>query len=159
MNCRIPASQAAAVVPSYAEVMERTRAGAAMMKYNRAHGFEPNEAKQLAEPDMSNIYFSNPEGCSQCFQGRSGRTVLVEIVDADSQVMTYLRNAEMDKAREYWLSPKPQGLGGTSMLWHGIEKVMAGMLSPLDTEFELGPLATEQEINEVRRVLGAKYES
>lgn len=158
-HCKISAADAAAVVPNFAEIMERTRAGAIMMKYNRANGFEPNDAKQLVEPDMSNIYFSNPEGCAQCFQGRSGRTVLVEIVDADSKVMSYLSKAEMDKAREYWLSPSPQGLGGISMLWHGIEKVLEGILSPLDTEFELGPLATDQEITEVQKVLGVRYGS
>lgn len=156
-NCKIPAKDAAAIVPNLNQVMERTRASIAMMKYHRSFGFEPNDRKQMEEPDMSNVFFSNPDGCDQCFQGRSGRTVLVEIVDADSQVMKYLSQAEMDKAREYWLSP--HGLNGVSMHWHGIEKVMEGVLSPLDTEFELGPLATDQEIIEVKKVLGAKYES
>ena len=158
-HCKIHWKEAAKIIPNYAEIMERTRAGAVMMKYHRAFGFEPNDRKQLDEPDLSNIYFSDVRGCDKCFEGRSGRTVLVEIVDADSQVMTYLRNAEMDKAREYWLTPQPEGLGGTSMLWHGIEKVLEGMLSPLDTEFELGPLATKHEITEVQKVLGVKYES
>lgn len=156
-HCKIPAKDAAKIVPNLNEVMERTRASIAMMKYHRSFGFEPNDRKQMDEPDMSNVFFSNPDGCDKCFQGRSGRTVLVEIVDADSQVMKYLSQAEMDKAREYWLSP--HGLNGVSMLWHGIEKVMEGVLSPLDTEFELGPLASEQEIKEVQKVLGAKYGS
>jgi type II secretory ATPase GspE/PulE/Tfp pilus assembly ATPase PilB-like protein len=156
-HCKIPAKDAAKVVPNYAEVMERTRAGYAMMRYNRQFGFEKNDNKTFEEVDMDNIFFSNTDGCEHCYQGRSGRTVLVEIVDADAHVMHLLSKAEMDKAREYWLSP--HGLNGVSMLWHGIEKVMAGMLSPIDTEFELGPLATPQEIAEVQKVLGVRYES
>jgi len=153
-NCRIPASEAQARYPEeHAGAMRRMRAGMAMMKYNRTFGFEPSEHKHIEEPDLSGVYFANLDGCEHCFQGRSGRTVMVEIVDADSQVMNYLRNAEMDKAREYWLSPF--GLNGVSMLWHGIEKVADGLLSPIDAEFELGPLATPQEVVETEKVIGA----
>ena len=153
-NCRIPASEAQSRYPEeHAGAMRRMRAGMAMMKYNRKFGFEPNDKKEIYEPDLSGVYFANLDGCEHCFQGRSGRTVMVEIVDADSQVMNYLRNAEMDKAREYWLSPF--GLNGVSMLWHGIEKVAEGLLSPIDAEFELGPLATPQEVAETEKVIGA----
>lgn len=155
LHCRIPARNAEKVVPNLTEVMARTRAAIATMQYQRRYGFEDKD-KKFEEPDLSQIFFSNPAGCDKCFEGRSGRTVVVEIVEADSKVMTLLRNSEMEKAREYWLAPKGVGgLGGISMLWHGTEKVMAGMLSPLDTEFELGPLATPQEIADVEKSLGA----
>jgi len=153
-HCKIPASEAAKSYPAeYTGAMERVRAGFAMMKYNRKFGFEPNEHKHLDEPDLSNVFFANLDGCEHCFQGRSGRTIVVEIVDADSKVMGFLSRAEMDQAREYWLSPF--GLNGVSMLWHGIEKVVEGLLSPLDAEFELGPLATPQEVNETAKFIGA----
>ena len=156
-HCKIPASDALKRDPLAAPAMARMRAGHALMRYHRAFGFEPNDHKHLEEPDLSNVFFANLDGCDKCFQGRSGRTVMVEIVDADAQVMTHLRNADMEKAREYWLSPF--GLNGISMLWHGIEKVYHGVLSPYDTEFELGPLASPQEINEVHKFIGAKHAS
>jgi hypothetical protein len=41
------------------------------------------------------------------------------------------------------------------MLWHGLEKVRRGEVSPNDGEFELGPFASERELAEVEQRLGA----
>jgi len=152
-HCKIHWKDAKTAVPNLDEVMARTRAAIAIMKYYRIYGFEARDHRPMEEPDLSNIFFSNPAGCEKCSGGRSGRTVLVEIVDADGHVMDLLSKNEMDAARQYWLSPG--GLNGISMQWHGIEKVQAGMLSPVDTEFELGPLASPKEITMVEGSLGA----
>lgn len=154
-HCKIPAAEAVKNDQTAVEYVTRVRAGSALMRYHRQYGFGPIDPKNMVEPDLSEVYFANLNGCEQCFQGRNGRTVMVEIVNADSQVMTYLRNGEMDKAREYWLSPN--GLGGISMQWHGIEKVETGLISPVDAEFEMGPLASPQEVVEAEKHIGAYH--
>jgi len=41
------------------------------------------------------------------------------------------------------------------MLWHALEKIRRGEVSPQDAEFEVGPLARERETLEVEQRLGA----
>ncbi len=152
-HCKIPAVDALARFPEVRDSLRRWRAGAVMMNYFRTHGFDDKTTRKvLHEVDVSNIFFANVDGCEHCYQGRSGRTVLVEIVDADAQVMTLLSQHKMEDAKEYWLSP--HGLAGISMLWHGVEKVAAGMLGPVDVEFELGPFSNAKELDEVENILG-----
>jgi len=152
-HCKVHWKDAKDLIPKWHEIMQRTRAGLAMMHYIRKHGFEFNAQMPLEEPDLSNIFFANPAGCDKCSGGRTGRTVVVEVVQADGTLMGLLQKNEMKAAQEYWLSP--HGLNGINMMWHGMEKVRDGMLAPIDIEFELGPLASPQEIEWTEQILGA----
>ena len=40
------------------------------------------------------------------------------------------------------------------MLWHGLEKVRRGEVSPDDAEFELGPFARLREVEDTEQRLG-----
>ena len=153
-DCRIPLAEAPAELgPSYKELARRVRAGLAIMDASRS---KANMGKpvmeRLSEPDMRLIYVANPEGCPKCYQGRQGRTVCAEVIETDTKLMELLQDNRMEEARNYWLAPS--GMYGLPMLWHGLEKVRRGEVSPLDAEFELGFFARDREIAEVEQRLG-----
>jgi len=101
---------------------------------------------------LSNVYLANPEGCTKCYKGRSGRTVCAEIIETDAKLMELLQDNRHEDAENYWLSPA--GLNGITMLWRGLEKVRAGEVSPDDAEFELGTFARDRELIEVEQKMG-----
>jgi type II secretory ATPase GspE/PulE/Tfp pilus assembly ATPase PilB-like protein len=154
-HCRIPIAEAPTELgPAYKELARRVRAGLALMDAMRSKtGLGKPPLERLSEPDMRHIYVANLEGCPQCYKGRHGRTVCAEVIETDSKLMELLVDNRMEEARAYWLSPS--GMNGVPMLWHGLEKVRRGDVSPLDGEFELGPFAREREVFEVEQRLGA----
>jgi general secretion pathway protein E len=153
-HCRIPLAEAPAELgPVYKDLARRVRAGLAIMDASRSKtGMGKSPIERVSEPDLRNIYVANPEGCPKCYKGRAGRTVCAEVIETDSKLMELLQDNRMEEARSYWLSPA--GMDGVTMLWHGLEKVRRGDVSPLDAEFELGPFAREREIVEVEQRLG-----
>jgi type II secretory ATPase GspE/PulE/Tfp pilus assembly ATPase PilB-like protein len=106
----------------------------------------------LVDPDLSQVYLANPDGCDKCYKGRQGRTVCAEIIETDAKLMELLQDNRAEEAENYWLSPA--GLDGVSMLWRGLEKVRIGEVSPDDGEFELGFFARDRELAEVEQRLG-----
>lgn len=153
-HCRISLRTAPEELgPIYHDVARRVRAGLAIMdasRQRRAPGTSIFD--YLEEPDLSDVYVVNPEGCSYCFGGRSGRTVCAEVIETDQKLMEMLAENHLDAAQEYWLSPND--LNGVTMLWHSLEKIRRGEVSPLDAEFEVGPLARDREILAVEEKLG-----
>lgn len=155
-HCRVPVADATKELgPQYIDLLRRVRAGLAIMdaRRNKAHAGKPH-MEHLTEPDLSNVYVANPNGCTHCYKGRSGRTICAEVIETDAHLMELLQDNRMEEAEQYWLSPV--GLNGITMLWHGLEKVRNGDVSPDDAEFELGPFAREREIMEVEQRLGLK---
>ena len=153
-HCRIPIKDAyTGFGPTIRDLGRRVRAGIAILD---AHRNKANVGKPimecLVEPDMSNVYLANPEGCPKCYKGRSGRTVAAEIIETDAKLMALLQDNREEEAESYWLSPS--GLNGITMLQRGLEKVRAGEVSPDDAEFELGTFAHEHELIEVEQKLG-----
>jgi type II secretory ATPase GspE/PulE/Tfp pilus assembly ATPase PilB-like protein len=154
-ECRIPADKVIDELgPIYIDLLKRVRAGLAVMDAYRKTGVEgAGVYEHLSEPDMSNVFFLNPEGCSHCYKGRVGRTVCAEVIESDQKIMTLLLNNKLEEARQYWLSPR--GLNGVTMLWHALEKIRRGEVAPQDAEFEVGPLARDRDVVEVEQRLGA----
>ena len=154
-HCRIPMADAPHELgPIYKDINRRVRAGLAIMDATRSRsGGNKQPIDRLSEPDLRNVYYANPDGCPKCFKGRSGRTICAEVIETDAKIMQLLLDNRMDEALNYWLSPF--GLNGITMLWHGLEKVRRGEVSPNDGEFELGPFASERELVEVEEKLGA----
>jgi type II secretory ATPase GspE/PulE/Tfp pilus assembly ATPase PilB-like protein len=153
-HCRIPMAEAPAELGlGFKDINRRVRAGLAIMDAMRskANAARPH-LERLSEPDLKNVFYANPEGCPHCYRGRSGRTICAEVIESDAKIMELLQDNRMEEARLYWLSPL--GLNGITMLWHGLEKVRRGEVSPNDAEFELGPFATDREIHEVEQRLG-----
>lgn len=153
-SCRIPLAKAAEELgPLYKELARRVRTGAALMaaRRNKANVNKP-VMDNLVEPDLRNVFVANPAGCAHCYRGRTGRTICAEVIETDAHLMSLLQDNRMEEAEQYWLSPT--GLNGVTMLWHGLEKVLHGGVSPDDGEFELGPFAREREVIDVENRLG-----
>lgn len=147
-HCKVPLIESMRQRPQLAALMIRLRAAVALMDAEmraRQDGVTIEDIK-LQEPDLSRVFVSSGTGCKNCLGGHSGRTVLAEVIETDSRLMTLLRDDKIDQARAYWLSHN--GLGGISMLWHALGKVVTGTVSPEDAEFELGPLARERDLRE-----------
>jgi type II secretory ATPase GspE/PulE/Tfp pilus assembly ATPase PilB-like protein len=151
-HCRIPLAEAPTELgPHYKELARRVRAGLAIMDSSRKGG-SVGVYDRLSEPDMRQVYVANPEGCSHCFRGRAGRTICAEVIETDQKIMELLQDNRMEEARDYWLSPT--GMNGVTMLWHSLEKIRRGEVSPDDAEFEVGIMASEKELIEVEQRLG-----
>ncbi len=154
-HCRMPLKQACEELgPITREIAQRVRVGASIMqaRRNKVNAGKPI-LECIAEPDLSNVYMANPDGCSKCYKGRAGRTVCAEIIETDAKLMELLLDNRNEEAENYWLSPV--GLNGINMLWRGLEKVCAGEVSPNDAEFELGIFASPREVYDVEQKLGA----
>jgi general secretion pathway protein E len=153
-HCKIPFNDAMRVRPQLAAMMIRLRAAVALMNAEMRARQDNIVAEdiRLEEPDLSQTFVSSGKGCDKCIGGHSGRTVLAEVVETDSRLMTLLRDDKMEQARAYWLSHT--GLGGLSMLWHALGKVVKGAVSPEDAEFELGPLARDRDLREFEDRMG-----
>lgn len=154
-DCRISISQAPSELgPVYKDLARRVRAGLAIMDARRSKAnMDVPAVERLSEPDLRSVYVANPEGCPKCYKGRVGRTICAEVIETDARLMELLQDNRMEEAENYWLSPA--GLSGLTMLWHGLEKVRRGEVSPNDAEFELGPFARDRELAEVEQRLGA----
>ncbi|HEU0117103.1 MAG TPA: ATPase, T2SS/T4P/T4SS family [Alphaproteobacteria bacterium] len=154
-ECRVPMADAPGELgPTYKDLARRVRAGLAIMDAMRSKsggGKPPME--RLSEPDLRNVFVANPDGCPKCYKGRTGRTICAEVIETDAKLMELLQDNRMEEAEAYWLSPN--GLNGITMLWHGLEKVRRGEVSPNDAEFELGSFARERDMLEVEQRLGA----
>jgi len=151
-SCRIPISQAVSELgPHYQDLIRRTRAGLAVMDSSRIGEVE-TVYDRLVEPDLSQVYVANPDGCPNCFKGRVGRTICAEVIETDQKLMEFLQENRLEDARHYWLSPS--GMNGVTMHWHSLEKIRRGEVSPEDAEFEVGVLAREREVFEVEQRLG-----
>lgn len=154
-HCRVPLHEAMRQRPQLAALMIRLRAAVALMDAEmmaRRDGVTADDIK-LNEPKIDDVYVASGTGCDKCIGGHSGRTVLAEVVETDSRLMALLRDDKIDQARAYWLSHN--GLGGLSMLWHALSKVVVGQVSPEDAEFELGPLARERDLREFEERMGS----
>ncbi|MFA5041635.1 MAG: ATPase, T2SS/T4P/T4SS family [Bdellovibrionales bacterium] len=153
-HCRIPIMEACTEFgPNMRELTRRLRIGCAITAASRnMANVGKNIMDCLIEPDMSSVYVANPEGCPKCYKGRAGRTVAAEIIETDAKLMSLLQDNRDEDAKDYWLSPA--GLNGITMLQRGMEKVLAGEVSPDDAEFELGFFARPREVLEGEEKLG-----
>ena len=108
------------------------------------------------------------KGCSSCFMGLSGRTVVAETIRPDARLLElYMDHSRID-AEKYWLSPLDKGgLGGAPVMHHAMVKVGAGIVDINEVQEEVDLLETYErelghliprlhhEIAALRRVTGA----
>jgi general secretion pathway protein E len=88
------------------------------------------------------------DGCDRCRKGVQGRTVCAEVIAPDAKLLGLLGAARDQEAFDYWLG---EG-GGYSMRDHALDKMAAGLLSPVDVEAYLGRLRAESKGAKRRRV-------
>lgn len=91
----------------------------------------------LVELDADSL-FVRGRGCSECFMGLTGRTVVAETIRPDTQLLELYMNNNRLKAQQYWLAPRDEGgLGGFPVLHHALAKVGAGIVDLNEVEEEV----------------------
>lgn len=91
------------------------------------------------EEDHSNVCIRNTSGCFSCnYQGISDRTVVAEFIEPDEIFMTFIRENQLEKARNYWLTK----LNGQTIEEKMIAKVLMGLVDPKDAEMNIGPFSS-----------------
>ncbi len=153
-HCRIPLKKAVADSPELDPLARRIRAALALLDAERDPKADElsDPLNRLREPDLSEVFFPNIEGCRHCFKGRVGRTIAAEVIETDMRLMALLSENRMEDARKYWLSP--HGLNGITMAGHALYKIRKGEVAPQDAEFELGPLISDRGLKDVESLLG-----
>jgi general secretion pathway protein E len=91
-------------------------------------------------------------GCSACRKGVRGRTVCAEVVAPEAELLDLLRERRDREAFDHWLGTG----GGYSIRDHAIDKMCAGLLSPVDVEAYLGRLRLESKAAKRGRVKPVK---
>jgi general secretion pathway protein E len=132
----------------------------------RANLVEQDLAERLVALTAQNpqdLYCRGP-GCSSCFMGLSGRTVVAETIRPDSRLLeTYMDHSRVE-AERYWIKPRSEGgLGGAPVLHHALVKTGAGIVDINEVQEEVDLLESyerdlsnlterlRQEIAEYRR--------
>ena len=103
-------------------------------------GWLGNLAKFVEDIEASNVRFRG-EGCEYCnsgVPGYVGRTVLAEVVVPDPQMLAFIREGRLHEAAMHWIDR-----GGKTIRHHGREKVIKGVISPVDLEMKLGPMNSD----------------
>lgn len=98
--------------------------------------------------EREKVRFINREGCNNCVDGVSGRTVVAEVVVPDKKMKKFFSEGKDTLALEYFLER-----GGKTILAHGIDKMSLGMCDPQEIELKLGRLTDiNHELNDAAMV-------
>jgi len=97
----------------------------------------------IARFKKHDIVFRNKAGCSECSKGIVGMTVVAEtIVPTEEMVMLFGQGKTNEALFRY------REDGGEFVVDHGIQKVLDGLVCPMDAEHRLGPLISTKEVLE-----------
>lgn len=107
--------------------VRRIRLLATMLCYLRGGTFETGIG---LVPDLPNVRFVNPDGCSQCNDGFKGRTLVAEAMEVTEESCEIFEKEGVVKLRRYLLND----VGMTSMREHALSKICLGALDPLYVE-------------------------
>jgi general secretion pathway protein E len=107
------------------------------------HGMR-DRLEKVTEGKLDNIFLRGV-GCDACEQqGVSGRTVAAQILMMDRQLQDFILHEQLVMAKAYWrsglcaIAPEVDPIMGYTALDQGIDKMLAGAVSPVDVEDELG---------------------
>ena len=104
-----------------------------LTKYQKK--FDQNLIKRLINVfgnDLDGIRLRNEYGCSHCYKGSIGRTIIAEIINTDQKFMDLILRSNFE-AEQYWI----KNLNGVPMMVHGLLKVKRGLIDPYDLEDEM----------------------
>jgi len=81
--------------------------------------------------DLENVFVRGNRDCLRCHgKGREGRTVIAEVIVPSQDLLNRIREIGPARARDEYFMRYPE----ESVLAHGLSKVFAGMVDPLDLE-------------------------
>ena len=85
-----------------------------------------------------NELFCRGPGCSSCFMGLAGRTVVAETIRPDARLLETYMDSSRIEAERYWIRPKEDGgLGGAPVMHHALVKVGAGIVDINEVQEEV----------------------
>ena len=92
---------------------------------------------KLTAQNPHEIFCRGP-GCSSCFMGLSGRTVVAETIRPDARLLETYMDSSRIEAERYWIKPKAEGgLGGAPVMHHALVKVGAGIVDINEVQEEV----------------------
>ena len=81
------------------------------------------------------VKFHNQQGCNKCRKGISGRTVVAEMLEPTSEILSAFRETDYDRAERLW-----QENGGRTVLQHAVDRMFDISLDPRFIEDRCGLL-------------------
>ena len=92
---------------------------------------------KLTAQNPHEIFCRGP-GCSSCFMGLSGRTVVAETIRPDARLLETYMDSSRIEAERYWIKPREEGgLGGAPVMHHALVKVGAGIVDINEVQEEV----------------------
>jgi type II secretory ATPase GspE/PulE/Tfp pilus assembly ATPase PilB-like protein len=92
---------------------------------------------KLTAQNPHEIFCRGP-GCSSCFMGLAGRTVVAETIRPDARLLETYMDSSRIAAERYWIKPKEEGgLGGAPVMHHALVKVGAGIVDINEVQEEV----------------------
>lgn len=94
--------------------------------------------------DITQVYIAKPGGCPECKgRGTVGRTLVLEFVIPDEILMQHIKSGDRIKAIDHW-----RAQGGQTIVEHSIAKINKGLLDPIMTESQVGPLTMQRIVQD-----------
>ncbi|OIN82941.1 GspE/PulE family protein [Francisella sp. TX07-6608] len=87
---------------------------------------------------LRNIKIINPQGCSECSFGVTGRTLIAEIVEPNIAILAALQNSDFNQAYALWRQD-----GGITYQEHALLKILQGQICPVGYEDKVQPLVVD----------------
>lgn len=92
---------------------------------------------KLTAQNENELYCRGP-GCSSCFMGLAGRTVVAETIRPDTRLLETYMDSSRTEAEKYWIKPREEGgLGGAPVLHHALVKTGAGIVDLNEVQEEV----------------------
>ncbi|EMW3203330.1 Flp pilus assembly complex ATPase component TadA [Escherichia coli] len=95
-----------------------------LIEYESRNGELDPIDRSLIEGYEQFVRFPDMNGCSECFQGYAGRTVIAEIVEPDYTFLELISQGKRQEATQYWLTY----LKGMTMTEHAWIKMIDGSI-------------------------------
>lgn len=94
-----------------------------------------NRVRRAVGDRLDQVRVAGP-GCEHCSNGTIGRTVVAEVIRADTTFSELLREGRKGAAHDYWIHE----MGGQTVAQHAVDKVAQGLVDPRMAERVVGPL-------------------
>lgn len=108
---------------------------------------------ELLKIDPHKVFLPG-QGCSNCFKGEKGATIVAEVIVPDEEYMRLGAKGDIVGQAKY-----QKEIGNLSLMDHALGKMKAGLISPAEVERTVGPLNYEDKsgrlpISSIRKILG-----
>ncbi|EEU9261457.1 GspE/PulE family protein [Escherichia coli] len=99
-----------------------------LSEYETINGIIGGIDRKLIEGHEATVRFPNLNGCSECFHGYIGRTIVAEVIEPDYKFLELVSQGKRQEATKYWLTQ----LNGMTMTEHAWLKMVEGSICVYD---------------------------